>query len=247
MTAAVELMDELESEGFVVIEKALSDEETERIRSRLNHAREQRWEEGLNAVGNMWFDSLLDREPEIYSPLVGHSRIRPVLEGMMGPQCQLRSLRGHINPGPYHQEWHLDFWGYWEEKRRAERYRLAMPPVSINTTFYLQDNDPDIAYLKFVERGHSSEPAHLRRPLHRPLFEAWCEAQSHVIIHPRAGDCVVFFSHMPHQGVKVDDLAERSNVVCHYQLTPMYEGTWYVSRARGYQGTFPFAESGEMS
>ena len=34
---------------------------------------------------------------------------------------------------------------------------------------------------------------------------------------------------------------ERSNVVCHYQVTPMYQGIWHVSRPIGYQGTFPLA------
>ena len=34
---------------------------------------------------------------------------------------------------------------------------------------------------------------------------------------------------------------ERSNVVCHYQCTPMYDGIWHVSRPIGYQGTFPLA------
>ncbi|MFB3041828.1 MAG: hypothetical protein ACE1ZS_08575, partial [Candidatus Poribacteria bacterium] len=39
----------------------------------------------------------------------------------------------------------------------------------------------------------------------------------------------------------LDDM-ERSTVVCHYQVTPMYEGIWHVSRPRGYEGTFPFAK-----
>ena len=87
-------LDRLEQDGFILIEGALSPEETEHIRQRINYAREMGWEEGLNAVGNMWFDTLLDREPETYAPLVGHPNIRPYLEGMMGKQCQLRSLRG---------------------------------------------------------------------------------------------------------------------------------------------------------
>ncbi len=237
-----EVLDELESEGFILIPNALDTEQTEEVRVHINQAREKGWEEGLNEVENMWFDTLLDREPEVFGPLVGHESIRPVLEGMMGPQCQLRSFRAHINPGPYHQEWHLDFYGYWQEKRRAEKYRLAVPPVGVNTTFYFQDNGPGIAHLKFIKRGHTFEPGHLDEdPFDRAKFEAWCEAQEHVVIYPKAGDAVVFISHIPHQGVKEDDSVERSNVVCHYQLTPMYEGAWFVSRARGYEGTFPFA------
>ena len=69
---------QLQQEGFVLIEGALSPEETENIRQRINYAREQGWEEGLNAVGNMWFDTLLDREPDTYESLVGHSSVRPL-------------------------------------------------------------------------------------------------------------------------------------------------------------------------
>ena len=90
--------------------------------------------------------------------------------------------------------------------------------------------------------GHLSEPPHLD-PMDRPRFEDWCEAQEHVVLYPKAGDCVVFLSHIPHQGAKERDDMERSNVVCHFQVTPMHEGAWFVSRPRGYLGTFPLAHN----
>ena len=235
-------LDTLERDGFLLVEGALTPDETDHVRRRIDHAREMGWEEGLNAVGNMWFDTVLDREPETFGPLVAQRGIRPILAGMMGRQCQLRSFRCHINPGAYVQEWHMDFYGYWDEKRRAEGPRLATPPVGINTTFYLQDNDPGDGHLKFIKGGHRQEPPHLS-PMRRAKFEAWCEAQEHVVLHPKAGDCVVFLSHIPHQGAKERDDMERSNVVCHYQVTPMYEGAWFVSTSRGYAGTFPLAAS----
>ena len=151
-------LDQLERDGYVLIEGALSPQETELVRQRVDHARKMGWEEGLNAVGNMWFDSLLDREPETFAPLVSHPNVRPYLEGMMGKQCQLRSLRAHINPGPYLQEWHMDFYGYWEEKRQVAQYRLAAQPVGVNVTYYLQDNGPGDGHLKYVENGHLQEP-----------------------------------------------------------------------------------------
>jgi hypothetical protein len=237
------MMDELEREGFVVVKGALPPDELATIRSRVQNAREMGWEEGLNEVGNMWFDSLLDREPDVFGHLVGHPSLRPILEGMLGSQCQLRSLRAHINPGPYLQEWHLDFYGYWNEQRRAAQSRHAVQPIGLNTTFYLQDNEPGLGHLKYVVRGHLSEPEGLD-PFDRPTFERWCEEQAHVVIHPKAGDAVVFFSHIPHQGAKDDDTMERSNVVCHYQLTPMHPDAWHVSLPRGYRGTFPFTGEG---
>ena len=236
-----EKLDQLEQDGVLLIEGALSPEETSRIRDRIFFAKAQGWEEGLNTVGNMWFDTLLDREPDIYGPIVGHPSVAPILFAMMGKQCQLRSYRAHINPGPYLQEWHMDFYGYWEEGRKAKNYRLAMPPIGINTTYYFQDNAPGEGHLKFIKNGHQLEPPHLY-PMDRPKFEAWCEVQEHVVLYPKAGDCIVFLSHIPHQGAKERDDMERSNVVCHYQLTPMYEGIWHVSQPRGYAGTFPFAE-----
>src|SRR5712671_3774587 len=114
-----ERLEELEENGFIVISGALSPEEVERCRLALNQARANGWEEGLNRVGNMWFDSLLERMPEDFQPLVGHPSVRPYLEALYGAQCQLRSLRGHINPGPYKQEWHLDFYGYWQQQDKA--------------------------------------------------------------------------------------------------------------------------------
>ena len=86
-----EKLDQLERDGVLLIEGALSPEETARIRDRIFYARAQGWEEGLNTVGNMWFDTLLDREPDIYGPIVGHPSVAPILFAMMGKQCQLRS------------------------------------------------------------------------------------------------------------------------------------------------------------
>ena len=235
-----EKLDQLERDGVLLIEGALSPEETARIRDRIFYARAQGWEEGLNTVGNMWFDTLLDREPDIYGPIVGHPSVAPILFAMMGKQCQLRSYRAHINPGPYLQEWHMDFYGYWNEKRNAARHRLAITPSSINTTFYFQDNEPGQGHLKFIKNGHLSEPPYLHPKIEHAKFEAWCGEQEHVILYPKAGDAVVFLSHIPHQGAKEDDNMERCNVVCHYQTCPMYEGVWYVSSPRPFKGSFPF-------
>jgi hypothetical protein len=236
-------LDELERDGLLLLEGALSPDETELVRERVFYAKEQGWQGGLNAVGNMWFDTLLDREPETYGPLVGHPSVAPILYAMMGKQCQLRSYRAHINPGKYLQEWHMDFWGYWNEKREVANHRLAVQPSSINTTFYFQNNDPGEGHLKFVKNGHLAEPPFLYPEVDRPKFEGWCDDQEHVVLHPKAGDAVMFLSHIPHQGAKENDDMERCNVVCHFQTCPMHEGVRYVSHPRPFAGSFPFQKS----
>ncbi len=94
------ILDFLEEHGYAIIPGALSPKEVEMCRTSLNEARANGWEEGLNDVGNMWFDTLLERMPNVFSPLVAHPSVQPYLEELLGPQCQLRSFRGHINPGP---------------------------------------------------------------------------------------------------------------------------------------------------
>jgi hypothetical protein len=231
----------LERDGYLLIEGALTPEETERCRVALNAARENGWEEGLNSVGNMWFDHLLEQDSETFRPLIAHPSVRPYLETLLGPQCQVRSLRAHINPGPYHQEWHMDFYGYWDQPKA----RYAQKAIGFNTTFYFQDNGPGMAWLKFVRGGHLTRPGGLQRGINafdpENPFYRWCEGQPHDVLYPKAGDAVLFFSHIPHQGAKEDADLERSNVVVHYQCSPFYEGIWHVSAPIGFAGTFPLA------
>ncbi len=236
-------LETFEEKGWLLIPGALTPEETERCRMALNEARANGWEEGLNHVGNMWFDSLLDRMPDVFSPLVGHASVRPYLEALYGPQCQLRSLRGHINPGPYDQEWHMDFYGYWQQNDTG---RYAARGTGINTTFYFQDNGPGIARLTYVKGGHRiSPPLEVTREggwsVSEVAFNAWAESLEHEIIYPKAGDCVLFFSHIPHKGSKDNDSVERSNIVCHYQNNPFYQGIAHVSVLQKHTG-FPLSK-----
>jgi hypothetical protein len=226
-----ENLERFDQQGWLHLPGALTPQETERCRVALNMARANGWEEGLNHVGNMWFDCLLERMPDIFGPLVGHRSVAPYLKALYGRQCQLRSLRGHINPGPYDQEWHLDFYGYWQQDDAAP---YASRATGINTTFYFQDNGPGIARLTYVKNGHRvAPPAELTHrggwPVSEATFNAWYDAQEHEVVYPKAGDCLLFFSHIPHKGSKDDDSVERSNVVCHYQNTPFYGGIPHVS------------------
>ena len=47
------ILDELETEGFVIIPGALGPDQVEEVRVHINQAKEKGWQEGLNAVGNM--------------------------------------------------------------------------------------------------------------------------------------------------------------------------------------------------
>ena len=65
-----------------------------------------------NSVGNVAFEKLLEIEPKKSRELIGHNSIASYLKSILGKQCQLRSLRAHVNPRSYLQEWHMDFYDY---------------------------------------------------------------------------------------------------------------------------------------
>jgi hypothetical protein len=139
----------------------------------------------------------------------------------------------------------MDFYGYWDQ---SEQGRYAAQGLALNTTFYFQDGGPDISQLEFVTGGHLKRPAGIRRgaviATEQNEFTRWCESQPRTIVYPQAGDCLLFYSHIPHRGLKTDSRRERSNVVCHYQVNPFYPGVWFLSETIGDFGIYPFADVG---
>lgn len=253
ITDLEEQLDALDRHGFLLVRKALDGEVVLAWRECLARKYECKEWDISNEVGNVAFDYLLEQEPELARPMVGHPAVAPYLQGMLGRQCQLRSFRAHINPAAYTQEWHKDFGYYWDAPDEA---RHAQRPLCINTTFYLTDNTPEIGRLTFIDGFcHQALPEEIRHlggyNSDNPFYQ-WCEEQTQTHLYPLAGDAVVFFSHIPHQGAKLKEEDEseplRSNVVLHYQQTPMFPGIPFVSsplpaiEALGYNGTFPFAD-----
>lgn len=249
-------MAQLKRDGFLLIPQALDLAVVEQWKKVLYDLYTQKRYEISNGVGNVAFDKLLQIEPEMAKALIGHPSTSPYLRAILGKQCQLRSLRAHVNPGAYTQEWHMDFYDYYyqAEKAAAEQPSIAL---CMNATFYLTDNTPDHGRLTFV-KGYLDQPVpdYLRPNLRytedrNDPFQRWCDEQNRADLHPMAGDAVVFFSHVPHQGAKfgIDpDGQMRANIVLHYQQNPMFPGIKFVSDSQftletlGYRGTFPFVD-----
>ena len=248
--------EDFERDGFIVIKNALDADTVAEWIECLYAKRTRKEYDGFNSVGNMYFEKLLIDEPELSRPLIGHSSAAPYLKTILGKQCQLRSLRAHLNPAEYTQEWHMDFIDYWRQSEKNGG-KKTIQSLCMNTTFYLTDNTPETGRLTFIKDFcHKPIPEALKDhnfytdDRNNP-FQRWCEEQPHVDLHPMSGDAVVFFSHIPHQGAKTgkdEDGLIRANVVLHYQQNPMFPGIGFVSHpqmtldALGYDGTFPFAK-----
>lgn len=248
-------LDALTENGYLLIQNALDPDTVEQWKRVLYGLYGRKEYCGSNSVGNVYFDKLLGSHPDMVKPLLTNEATTPYLRAIMGKQCQLRSVRAHVNPAAYRQEWHMDFYDYYYQDAKSE----AASPVQglcMNQTFYLTDNDPGIARLTFLKE-------YLKSPIPDELvphmgytddrenkFQVWCDQQEQAHLYPKAGDAVVFYSHIPHQGAKTgpDPSGEiRANLVFHFQQNPMWPGILFVSSPQyaldqlGYNATFPFA------
>lgn len=246
----------LRRDGFLLIPQAIDQETVSAWKTILYDMYEKEAYCGRNGVGNVYFNKLLAQQSALTQALIAQDKVAPYLKAIMGKQCQLRSVRAHVNPAEYRQEWHMDFYDYYYQAEKAEALQPATA-VCMNTTFYLTDNPPERARLTFVDN-------YLNRPIPAELiphlgytedrsnpFQQWCDEQAHVDLHPMAGDAVIFYSHIPHQGAKMGPDPEgeiRANLVLHYQQNPMYPGIHFVSDPQftldtlRYNETFPFAQ-----
>ena len=110
-TETQEQLEQLNRDGFILIPNALPAERVDQWKMVLYALYDRGAYEISNGVGNVAFEKLLALEPELTGELIGHESVAPYLHAIMGKQCQLRSLRAHVNPAEYLQEWHMDFYG----------------------------------------------------------------------------------------------------------------------------------------
>jgi len=221
------LLRQLDRDGLLVLKGALDEKAINQFDTEIKEASEKGWASGRDASGNVWYDDFLARRKEVFEPLLYHPRWVRLLTALVGDQLQVRDMRIHENPGSYTQGWHMDFFGYWGQQRVTRRHRYGVNAIAFNVACYLQDNNVGEAQLAFVKNGHLIEPPYLF-PWEFPKFAEWCEASEKIVINARAGDCVLFYSHIPHQGRKFVDNKYRSNIVIHYQANPMHSNIWHV-------------------
>ena len=199
---------QLERDGFLLIKNVLDMETVQKWQDSLYGRYERGEYDRRNSVGNVSYNQLLEQEPEMTRALIAQPSVAPYLKATLGKQCQLRSVRAHLNPDDYTQEWHMDFYDYWYQEEKVDASRCVQG-FCMNTTFYLTDNTPERARLTFVkDLCHCPIPEELREHLwyrddRNNPFQRWCDEQPHADLYPMSGDAVVFYSHIPHQGAKM--------------------------------------------
>ena len=255
---------DLERDGFVLVRGALDADTVATWKHKLYDLHRRGLNEIDNSVGNVAFESLLRLEPELSRGLIGvvagpgrppQRRALPQgfpRQAVPAPLAARAHQPARLPPGVAHGLRRLPLPG---------AQRRGGPPAAraVHEHHFLPDRQhPGTGPADVPEglRGPlAAGGAAAARPLHRRSanpFQAWCDAQSQEHLYPLAGDAIVFFAHVPHQGVKFGDDPEddiRANLVLHFQQNPMYPGIKFVSspdftlQTLGYAGTFPFADS----
>ena len=80
-------LDALDRHGFLLVRNALPEDVVLAWRECLVRKYERREWDISNEVGNVAFDHLLEQEPELAQPMVGHPSVAPYLQAMLGRQC----------------------------------------------------------------------------------------------------------------------------------------------------------------
>ncbi|MCB0120665.1 MAG: phytanoyl-CoA dioxygenase family protein, partial [Caldilineaceae bacterium] len=147
---------QLQQDGFLLIRNALDPATVAQWKEVLYDLYAKKQYEISNGVGNVAFEKLLALQPAPARALMTHPSTAPYLKAILGQQCQLRSLRAHVNPAAYRQEWHMDCYDYYYQ---AEKAAAAQPLVGLcmNVTFNLTDNTPEHGRLTFV-KGYLNQP-----------------------------------------------------------------------------------------
>ena len=190
----------LHAEGWVRLEKALSPDEV-----RAMHAAWDRWQEvvGPDKVGGNWGPEGLEKEPA-FQPCLAQERVQDAVRELLGERHHLTGLHGRSPPQDHGQQGlHVD----WSTPVKPGEHLLA------NCFFALDDMDASNGATRVVPRSHRTGKV--------PRGQA---AQPHgrqpgeIHLQARAGDCLVFSSHLWHSGALNVSGTRRRVVIGQYAI-----------------------------
>jgi len=190
----------LHAEGWLRLEQVLTPAQVREM-----NAAWDLWQErvGPEKVGGNWGPEKLDAEPA-FQPCLQHPLVAEAVRELLGAQLTLQGLHGRAPPKDHGQQGlHVD----WSTPVKPGEHLLA------NCFFALDDMDASNGATRVVPRSHRAGKA--------PRGSA---AQPHghqpgeIHLQARAGDCLVFSSHLWHSGALNVSGARRRVVIGQYSV-----------------------------
>ena len=190
---------ELDVYGFTVVERVLTSEQSESMRSVLMRLNDEVGEE-RGGEGSCRHVSNLPTLDPIFFPVIDHPRILPILEHYLEPTLILGSLNSRIvRPGDGDQGFHSDI--------PAEMLNMASP-VMMNTVWMLDDFSPENGGTRVVPGTHKSGLGHPSQGV---------EVKYYVQPAAPAGSVLVFNGQCWHGGGANHGSANRHALFAHYR------------------------------
>jgi hypothetical protein len=201
-----EQREHLHGEGWVRLPGALSAAEVREM-----NAAWDRWQEavGPDKVGNNWGPERLEAEPA-FQPCLRHPLVQEAVRELLGERSKLTGLHGRAPPkGHGQQGLHVD----WPTPVKPGEHLLA------NCFFALDEMDASNGATRVVPRSHRAGKV--------PRGSA-AQPQGHqpgeIHLQARAGDVLVFSSHLWHSGALNVSGARRRVVIGQHAVPGLQMG-----------------------
>ena len=186
---------DFERQGFVILRGAHPLAWVERMRALYPSLRSR--QHAPDGTPPPAFDALLELEPEACIEAIARPAVLTVAEALMGPMLQLESATYagfapdeavRADPRPRVAGWHRDLFAAYPPDDGH-----YVPPLLFNAMVYLQDLTEENGPLRVIPGSHrramTIAPAQLALPHAEEL-----------VLHPRAGDAVLFHHALLHTG-----------------------------------------------
>ncbi|WP_066334090.1 phytanoyl-CoA dioxygenase family protein [Azohydromonas lata] len=193
-----ELKLQYETQGFIHLKGAIPLDMLQRLRTAFDAASERHFEQWQNDVKAgtgeyRFFDipSILDQDP-VFIDLVDMSTIFGLLVDIVGEDIQLNHTHARLfYPGPtFTPPWHSDI-PHVLGVNHAHTNNLL-----IKVHFYIEDLSPEQGCLAFIPGSHRYPPRHIK-----PTITDIDKSTAAVKIVPKAGDAVLFNTHVLHMAL----------------------------------------------
>jgi len=181
-------------QGYTIIPGAHSPQWVAAARAAYEPMRERLMLGGRPAP--MFFDSILESEPQLGLTALTNARVLAVAELIIGPHVQVESMTFNASPPAPRPlpatagdipGWHRDLFAAFPG---AEAYQR---PLLFNSMTYLQDLSDAVGPLRVIPGSH-------RRPVAISPEEKQRHHRDAIALYPRAGDAVLFHHGLVHSG-----------------------------------------------
>lgn len=235
--ASVELTDEqrmfFDTQGYLVVEDALSDDELARVQEAFHHVKDKTQEEwrqaiakspdfkpyGLGPTAHVVYPVVT--HGDVFLDLLEHPSTISIAEAFLGPDIMMIDNALHVKPAgtKTHTRWHRDAttWSYpseeWTEadKTAWEQMRACETPFfKIKIFFFVEDVDEETGPFSVVPGSHKLDVETV------PQYDNLNDMPNHVKLAGKAGAAVLWNGYIWHTAMDNVDTKPRQMLLYNY-------------------------------